>query len=1165
MVDQLNGFASEVSRVAREVGTEGKLGGQAQVPGVAGTWKDLTDNVNAMAANLTGQVRGIAQVVTAVARGDLKRKVVFEAKGEIAALADTINGMIDTLATFGDQVTNVAREVGIEGKLGGQARVPGAAGLWRDLTDNVNQLAANLTNQVRAIAEVATAVAKGDLTRSITVEALGEVAALKDNINEMIRNLKDTILKNNEQDWLKTNLAKFTRMLQGHGDLVTVSKLVMSELAPLVHAQQGMFYIQTRQGDDTVLELMASYAFRLPKNASRTLRIGEGLVGQCAAEKKRILLEDVPEDYIRISTGLGSARPLNIIILPVLFEGEVKAVVELASLGTFSESHLSFLSQLTESIGVVFNTIEANMRTEALLEQSQSLTKELQSQQHELKDTNDRLEQQAKNLQNSEGLLKNQQEELQRTNEELQEKARQLSEQMRQVEFKNSEVEQAKAALEEKAEQLSLSSRYKSEFVANMSHELRTPLNSLLILAKLLTDNAASNLTQKQIDYAQTIYAAGTDLLSLINEILDLAKIESGTITVDIAPERFSELRDYVDRTFRQVAVDKGLDFAVETAADLPPVIRTDEKRLQQILKNLLSNAFKFTEQGKVTLRMAVAESGWSKGHAQLDAAPKVVVFSVTDTGIGIPENKQKVIFEPFQQADGTTSRRYGGTGLGLSISRELARLLGGEIKVESQPGKGSTFLIFLPLLQEPADADGKAPLAQPAPEALAERPVVHALPRTVNLSELKTVSAMRNNPPVVSRDPESASYAVERGPDDDRNDIRPDDRVVLIVEDDARFSNIMLDIARESGFKAVIANTAQRALALAKELSPDAITLDLKLPDMDGWAVLDLLKHDPETRHIPVSVISVEDEMHKCLHMGAMQAVQKPAGKETLAEALSKTRKIIESDVKTLIVADGDDRERESIIAALRDEEVQIDAFATGREVLEALQKSRYDCMVVGSRMSDMPAIGLIRNILESGVGTEMPMVMFEGEATGEGEQANIRKLAEIAVLKNARTLQSVLRETTLFLHQAVDDLPIDKRKVLSSAYKSSSELAGRKVLIVDDDVRNIFALSGALEQHGMTVLSAENGTDGIEVLKKNPGIDVVLMDIMMPELDGYDTIRIVRGLEEFKNLPVIAVTAKAMKGDREKCLMAGASDYLSKPVNVEQLLSLMRVRLAA
>ncbi|MGH6886114.1 MAG: histidine kinase dimerization/phospho-acceptor domain-containing protein, partial [Geminicoccales bacterium] len=584
MVDQLGAFASEVSRVAKEVGTEGKLGGQAQVKGVGGIWKDLTDNVNSMAANLTGQVRGIADVVSAVARGDLTRKLAVEAKGEVAALAQTINGMIDTLATFADQVTNVAREVGIEGKLGGQARVPGAAGLWRDLTDNVNRLAANLTSQVRAIAEVATAVTKGDLTRSVMVEAQGEVAALKDNINEMIVNLKDTTRKNTEQDWLKTHLARFTRMLQGHRDLEAVSRLILSELAPLVNAQQAAFYIAAGPDEGPYLELLASYAHPVGASLPRTLALGEGLVGQCAYEKRRIVLEQAPEGYLRVASALGAAQPANVVILPVLFEGGIKAVIELASFGRFSEIHQTFLDQLTDGIGVVLHTIAANMRTEVLLQQSQTLTAELQLRQQELQKTNERLEQQALNLQKSEGLLKSKQDELRSANDQLQEKARQLSEQMRQVELKNREVELAKAALEDKAEQLALSSRYKSEFLANMSHELRTPLNSLLILARLLSDNADGKLTPKQVEFAQTIYSSGNDLLSLINDILDLAKIESGTVTLNIGPERFADLRAYVQRAFNQVARDKGLEFSVAVDAGLPPSLETDGKRLQQII-----------------------------------------------------------------------------------------------------------------------------------------------------------------------------------------------------------------------------------------------------------------------------------------------------------------------------------------------------------------------------------------------------------------------------------------------------------------------------------------------------------------------------------------------------------------------------------------------------
>ncbi|HEX3122086.1 MAG TPA: HAMP domain-containing protein, partial [Rhodanobacteraceae bacterium] len=553
MVDQLNAFASEVTRVAREVGTEGSLGGQAQVPGVGGTWKDLTDNVNLMATNLTNQVRGIAEVVTAVAQGNLKRKLTLDAKGEIAALADTINFMIDTLSTFGDQVTNMAREVGIEGKLGGQARVPGAAGLWRDLTDNVNQLAANLTNQVRSIADVATAVTKGDLTRSIAVQAAGEMAALKDTINEMIGNLKDQTLKNAEQDWLKTNLARFSRMLQGERDLATVSNLIMSELAPLVNAQYGVFYVTKREEDETKLELVASYGAESPDQLRQEFRLREGLIGQAAADRRPILLKDVPPEFIRIGSGLGHATPANVNILPALFEDEVKAVIELASFNEFNETHQNFLDQLMESVGIVLNTIAATMRTEGLLKQSQLLTQELQSRQTE---------------------LTTKQKELHSTNEELQDKAVALENEKRQVEAKNLEIEMARRALEEKAEQLALTSKYKSEFLANMSHELRTPLNSLLILSKLLADNAQANLTDKQVEFARTINSAGSDLLNLINDILDLSKVESGTVTIEVGEMPVQHLKQHMERTFRQLASDKGLDFNVKFDPKLPETIR---------------------------------------------------------------------------------------------------------------------------------------------------------------------------------------------------------------------------------------------------------------------------------------------------------------------------------------------------------------------------------------------------------------------------------------------------------------------------------------------------------------------------------------------------------------------------------------------------------------
>ncbi|HBZ05749.1 MAG TPA: hybrid sensor histidine kinase/response regulator, partial [Massilia sp.] len=631
MVDQLSSFASEVTRVAREVGTEGKLGGQAYVPGVGGTWKDLTDNVNFMASNLTGQVRNIAAVTTAVARGDLSKKITVDVKGEILELKDTINVMVDQLSSFASEVTRVAREVGTEGKLGGQANVSGVAGTWKDLTENVNQLAANLTNQMRAIGEVATAVTRGDLSRSIQVEARGEVSYLKDNINEMIRNLKETTQKNAQQDWLKTNLARFTRLLQGQRDLQAVTKLILSELAPLVSAHHGVFYMMDSQELEPRLRMIASYGYRSSRKLPTSFLPGEGLVGQCAVEKTRIWLTDVPRDYIVVSSGLGSAPPNNIVVLPILFEQQVKAVIEIASLDRFTETHLSFLDQLMESIGVVLNTIEANSRTESLLTQSQSLAQELQQ-----------------------------------TNQELAEKARLLSEQNIEVERKNREVEQAKLALEEKATQLALSSKYKSEFLANMSHELRTPLNSLLILAQQLSDNPEGNLSGKQVEFAKTIHGSGSDLLTLINDILDLSKIESGTVTLDVSEYRFSNLRNYVDRTFRHMAEAKHLGFKVELADNLPTAVMTDTTRLQQVLKNLLSNAFKFTSHGQVSLNISLVTSGWTQDHPHLLHADAVLAFSVSDTGVGIPQDKLQLIFEAFQQADGSTARKYGGTGLGL-------------------------------------------------------------------------------------------------------------------------------------------------------------------------------------------------------------------------------------------------------------------------------------------------------------------------------------------------------------------------------------------------------------------------------------------------------------------------------------------------------------------
>jgi signal transduction histidine kinase/DNA-binding response OmpR family regulator/HAMP domain-containing protein len=1122
--------------VAREVGTEGKLGGQAQVKGVAGTWKDLTENVNMMATNLTNQVRGIAAVVTAVARGDLTRKLTVAAKGEIEALAQTINGMIDTLATFGDQVTNVAREVGIEGKLGGQARVPGAAGLWRDLTDNVNQLAANLTTQVRAIAEVATAVTKGDLTRSITVEASGEVAALKDNINEMIRNLKDTTLKNTEQDWLKTNLTRFTRMLQGERDLVTVSNLVLSELAPLVGAQHGVFYV-ARQEEETedkeggmVLELLASYAFKERKGLASRFRAREGLVGQCAFEKQRILLTEVPDDYIRINSGLGEAKPLNLVVLPVLFEGEIQAVLELASFNRFSETHLSFLDQLMESIGIVLNTIAANMRTEGLLKQSQQLAHELQSQQEELKKTNDRLEQQAASLRQSEDLLKAQQDELRRTNEELQEKAQLLALEKKQVETKNREVELAKQAVEEKAEQLAQTSRYKSEFLANMSHELRTPLNSMLVLSKLLAENPGQKLTEKQVEFAKTIYSSGCDLLSLINQILDLSKIESGAVTLEFSQLSLDALRDHLTRTFDPLAAQKGLKFTVTFDTSLPARIYTDEMRLQQILLNLLSNAFKFTKEGEVSVHATVAKNGWSSDHPTLSTTERVIAFSVTDTGIGISKENQSVIFEAFQQGDGSTSRKYGGTGLGLSICRELTRLFGGEIVLDSALGQGSTFTLYLPLHIEPMEAKGKAE-AQTARGWLPLR----ATASTSGLTGL----------------PQSVA--------DDRNSLDGTAPAVLIVEDDPNFAYILLEIARENGLKGVVASSGREALNVSSRLPIDAVTFDIGLRDMDGWALLDQLKHSPETRHIPLHIVSVHEQRQRALSMGAFGYTCKPADRNELSETFLHLKAFIERDKRRLLVVQESESSQVGVAAAFNGPDLMTTVTAPG-DAEPALKANSFDCVVVDLESTSTHAAKFLNKLRNTKLTAVPPVILYAPSGLSGNDMAAAKALRAKTAVQIVNSQDALLCAATLYLHRPLQTLPPGEQEAVRRAERNDPVLAGMKVAIIDDDVRNIFSLTNVLEQYDIKVVYAEDGRRGIELLKSTPDVDIALVDIMLPEMDGYETIGQIRKMKEFRSLPVIAVTAKAMKEDRDKCLDAGASDYIAKPVDTMQLISTLR-----
>jgi CheY-like chemotaxis protein/histone H3/H4 len=841
------------------------------------------------------------------------------------------------------------------------------------------------------------------------------------------------------------------------------------------------------------------------------------------------------------------------------------AVVELGSFTPFTDVQRAFLESLGETIGIVINTIQATMRTEDLLRNSQALTmelqersEELQAQQEELKHANTELEQQAQTLKASEELLQTQQEELQQTNEELEEKAQLLAEQNRRIEIKNREIELARTALQERAEQLAISSKYKSEFLANMSHELRTPLNSLLILAKLLAENTEGNLTDKQIEFASTIHHAGTDLLDLINDILDLSKVEAGKMDVNVGDVTLADVREYAERTFQPLAGDKGLSLSVEiVGASVPPTIFTDEQRLQQVLKNLLSNAVKFTDEGSVTMRIETVAESTQFASPSLSQADAVVAFSVIDTGIGIPEDKLRLIFESFQQADGTTSRKYGGTGLGLSISREIARLLGGEIRVASEPGKGSTFTLFLPATYV-------------AVESTATEAGMHELEARLDSLMIDGRALLAEGTALLETTQPEAPPALELDPtlllpsevEDDREDVQTGDRVVLVVEDDPTFARTVLDVARTRGFKGLVALRGDAGLALAHEFKPDAIVLDMELPVMDGWTVLDHLKHHPATRHIPVHIVSAGDSGTGALRAGAVQFLQKPLDKDRLDGMLERISTFIDKSVRSLLVVEDDDDQRNAIVELVGSgDDVEVTAVGSSDEALALLAERQFDCMVLDLKLPETSGFKLLEELKKDERNSQLPVIVYTGKELTRREETRLKKYAETIIVKDARSPERLLDETSLFLHRVEARLPQAKRRMLEQLHSAEEVFKGKKVLIVDDDVRNVFALTSVLEANGMEVLFAENGRDGIETLRENPDVDLVLMDIMMPEMDGYETMQAVRSIPEFKQLPIISLTAKAMKGDREKSIASGASDYITKPVDTDQLMSLMRV----
>ncbi|MGH3215014.1 MAG: HAMP domain-containing protein [Trebonia sp.] len=1125
MVDQLSGFADEVTRVAREVGTQGNLGGQAVVRGVSGTWKDLTDNVNSMATNLTSQVRNIAQVTTAVAQGDLTKKIDVDARGEILELKTTINTMVDQLSAFAAEVTRVAHEVGREGKLGGQAEVEGVSGTWKRLTENVNELAGNLTRQVRAIGAVTSAVAAGDLTRTISVQADGEVAELKDNINAMVRSLRESVQASRDQEWLKSNLASIGSMMQGHRDLEVVAELIMEELAPLLGAQHGTFFLSEESDGETRLRLIAGYGLRADKDAPIQYRIGQSLIGQVAKTKRAIVVDEIPPGYIRISSGLGEAPPANLAVMPIKFEDQVMGVVELASFSKFTPIQIDFLEQLTETLGVSVNAIIANARTDTLLGQSQRLTVELQARSSELQSRS---------------------EELTLTNADLEEKAALLAAQKQDIEAKNAEISRAREEIEERARQLGLASQYKSQFLANMSHELRTPLNSLLILARLLAQNPGRNLSAKQVEYANVIHSAGSDLLQLINDILDLSKVEAGRLDVHLERFLLSALVEDLQATFGPLTAEKGLDFAISIDPSAPAELVTDRQRLRQVLGNLLSNAVKFTENGQVALRVraasaaAAAEPG-SMLAAAGDGDGSLLAFSVTDTGIGIAPENLAVIFGAFQQGDGTLSRRYGGTGLGLSIASEVTALLGGRITAESDLGRGSTFILHVPARLPDIPAADVAGDEFGAAGGL-EGPVRNGLARLAALAE-----------PGGAAGPGDFDF----GGGEETGDAGGPGG------------------AAGPGGGAGPAGARVGGAADWYEVNDlgalDTVAVDLAAADeLAGGDGLGPLGGNDEALAKGPSGHAVTTVAQRVKTAGAyIAALAAAAAPDGLGAAGPGTA------VRNVLVFEGSGSGLLTLLAhsaisdlTETDGTIDVSTATSPAQAITTLMAEPFCCVVVD--LAQPSALQFLEQVREHPELRDIPVLAHSADRPADGDGQG-----RLAVLRSNHgrlellpSLDHLRERIGLYLSATrpgeVPPLASDAPAANSAPGTGRRALQGKRVLVVDDDARNVFALSSTLELHGMQVAHASDGRQGIEALLATPGTDLILMDIMMPGMDGYAAMTVIRQMPQFAMLPIIAVTARAMPSDRQKSLAAGASDYVTKPVDTDELLNCMERWLA-
>ncbi|MCQ6562037.1 response regulator [Paenibacillus mendelii] len=1105
------------------------------------------------------------QVIQLISEGKASEAIALREKEGIQFQEDTI-ALLDKLAETQRRATDEA--VGVAQDTNQESRnimlITTIIGLLLGLGTMLWNLT-GVTRGLNSLSMLITAYTHGTLDRTLrqkteTADEFGDVAKA---FNQLANSLEQKTAfeqaynkKIEDEAWVKSNLANTTVDLQNVQILETITQGFVDKMVPLVGAAYGGLYIREGLGDENRLRLMGAYAPHDESVFEQTFAFGQGLVGQCAINQEIIELSDLPSTHIKIKSGLGETAPLHLMLLPVMYQSSLLGIIELAALRPFELREKELLNELAESFGIILNNMFGRMRIEELLRESQALSEELQvqseellSQQEELRRSNDTLEEQTHALKKSEEMLQSQQEELEQSNEELLQKTHLLELQMRQTEQKNEQIEKTKNVLEKQTVQLALASKYKSEFLANMSHELRTPLNSLLILSQMLMVNKDGNLSSKQIEFASTIHSSGGDLLKLIDEILDLSKIGAGKMNLVTEHVPINDMLQGLRRNFLPVSQQKDIAFEVTVDQSVPDEMYTDSHRVKQVLKNLLSNAFKFTHQGSVSLRVRLAKPDEAISR-NIDSG-RMIAFEVHDTGIGISEEKQDIIFEAFQQADGTTSRVYGGTGLGLAISRELAHLLGGSVSLDSVEGQGSTFTLYLPEYH----------IAEPAIE---DKEVIDGMSFQGPDFGMQAVAAALQasgsaaQPQIKSLDlPERVTAEIE----DDRESIKSDDRVVLIIEDDEHFARVMLDIARSHGFKGVVTLQGDTGLAYAKAHKPDAILLDIMLPVMDGWSVLHHLKHNADTRHIPVHVISVMDDVQQGLSMGAIAYLKKPASKDRLDDLFEQIESFLERDLKHLLVVEDDAAQRTSIMELIGHDDVAIHAVSTGREALAELNSHHYDCMVLDLGLPDISGFDLLDSIRRNDSLRDLPIIIYTGRELDKKEELQLKKYAETIIIKDVKSPERLLDETTLFLHRVVADLPEDKRSVLRKLHSVEAIFEGKQILIVDDDIRNVFALSSALEGYKMDIQFAENGIEALEMLENNKDIQLILMDMMMPEMDGYETMRQIRSKPEYERMPIIAITAKAMKEDRDKCIEAGASDYIAKPVNIDQLLSLMRV----